>query len=47
MAFSLRDLLAAGAQDAPAISAPGRSALSFGALRSLIAHTIEQLNALA
>jgi acyl-CoA synthetase (AMP-forming)/AMP-acid ligase II len=46
MSFSLRDLLASGADAAPAISAPGRSPLPFGALRSLIEKTIEQLNAL-
>jgi len=46
MSFSLRDLLASGADTAPAISAPGRSPLPFGALRSLIEKTIEQLNAL-
>jgi acyl-coenzyme A synthetase/AMP-(fatty) acid ligase len=42
----LRDLLANGADEAPAISAPARPALSFGALRSLIANTISQLNTL-
>ena len=42
----LRDLLANGADEAPAISAPARHALSFGALRSLIASTISQLNTL-
>ncbi len=46
MSFLLRDLLASGAEEAPAISAPGRSPLAFGALRSLIEQTIEQLNAL-
>jgi len=46
MSFSLRDLLASGAEDAPAISAPARSPLTFGGLRSLIAQTIDQLNAL-
>ena len=45
MSLVLRDLLANGADDAPAISAPGKSPLSFGALRSLIAETIAQLNA--
>ncbi|MCX7226223.1 MAG: AMP-binding protein, partial [Burkholderiales bacterium] len=42
----LRDLLANGADAAPAISAPARPNLSFGALRALIASTIGQLNAL-
>ena len=46
MSFVLRDLLATGADDAPAISAPGKSPLGFGALRSLIAETIAQLNAI-
>ncbi len=46
MSFSLRDLLASGSEDAPAISAPGRSPLAFGALRSLITQTVDQLNAL-
>ena len=45
MSFVLRDLLATGADDAPAIAAPGKSQLSFGALRSLIAETISRLNA--
>ena len=46
MSLSLRDLLASGAEDAPAISAPARSPLTFGSLRSLIAQTIDQLNSL-
>ena len=46
MAFVLRDLLATGADDAPAISAPGKSPLSFGALRTLIGETIARLNGL-
>ena len=41
----LRDLLANGADAAPAISAPARPSLSFGALRALIGGTISQLNA--
>ena len=45
MSFVLRDLLATGADNAPAIAAPGKPQLSFGALRSLIAETIAQLNA--
>jgi len=42
----LRELLAHGADDAAAISAPGRKSLSFAGLRALIANTLEQLNAL-
>jgi len=44
MQESLKDLLAAGAEEAPAISAPSRTGLSFGGLRTLIAATIERLN---
>ena len=46
MSQTLKDLLATGADDAPAISAPSRQPLSFGALRSLIKDTLAQLNAL-
>ena len=46
MQSTLKDLLATGADAAPAISAPGRSALSFGALRALIADTLARLNGL-
>src|SRR5512137_900156 len=46
MQQTLKDLLATGANDAPAISAPSRSPLSFGALRTLIAGTIARLNEL-
>ena len=46
MSIVLQDLLASGANPAPAISAPARLPLNFGALRALIATTIEQLNAL-
>jgi acyl-CoA synthetase (AMP-forming)/AMP-acid ligase II len=42
----LRDLLLSGAEAANAITAPSRPALSFGALRSLIAGTVEKLNTL-
>ena len=45
MTFVLRDLLATGADNAPAISAPGKPQLSFSTLRSLIAETISRLNA--
>ena len=43
---SLRDALAAGAGTAPALSAPGRAALDFQGLRSLIGDTVATLNAL-
>ncbi|WP_353136303.1 acyl--CoA ligase [Limnohabitans sp.] len=46
MSVVLQDLLASGANPAPAISAPERLPLNFDALRALIATTIEQLNAL-
>ncbi len=42
---TLAALLAGGANAAPAVSAPGRAALSFGALRELIGRTIAALNA--
>jgi len=45
-AHTLKDLLASGAESAPAISAPSRRALSFGELRALIAETIARLNGL-
>ena len=40
----LKDLLVAGADGAPALSAPGRAALSFGGLRALIGATLAALN---
>ncbi len=43
---TLQTLLATGADTAPAISAPSRSPLSFGALRSLIGSTLATLNGL-
>ena len=46
MSQTLRDLLAAGADAAPALSAPGRAPLSHGALRSQVASTLATLNAL-
>jgi len=46
MQTTLQDLLAAGADAAPAISAPGRAPLRFGSLRRLIADTLAQLNGL-
>ncbi|MCV2354792.1 acyl--CoA ligase [Paucibacter sp. B2R-40] len=42
----LFDLLSKGQADAPALSAPGRSPLSFAALRDLVSGTVSQLNAL-
>jgi oxalate---CoA ligase len=46
MQATLIDLLAAGADEAPAISAPGRGALSYAGLRGLIVATRERLNGL-
>ena len=46
MQTSLKDLLAHGADSAPAISAPGRSALSYRELRALVDATLASLNAL-
>jgi acyl-CoA synthetase (AMP-forming)/AMP-acid ligase II len=42
---ALKPLLAAGADDAPALGAPGRQALSFGGLRAVITRTVATLNA--
>ncbi|MBK8528167.1 MAG: AMP-binding protein [Rubrivivax sp.] len=44
MSHTLKDLLAQGAADAPAISAPGRAPLRHGALRDLIVQTLAALN---
>lgn len=44
MKTRLKELLAAGADAAPAISAPGRGPLSFGGLRALIEATLAALN---
>ncbi len=44
MQHVLKDLLTAGADGAPALSAPGRTPLSFGALRALIGDTLAALN---
>jgi oxalate---CoA ligase len=46
MQGTLKDMLAAGDDAAVALSAPGRTPLSHGALRSLIAATLAQLNGL-
>ena len=46
MSQTLRDLLAAGADDSTALTAPGGVALTFGALRALVADTVATLNAL-
>jgi acyl-CoA synthetase (AMP-forming)/AMP-acid ligase II len=43
---TLQSLFARGADDAPALSAPGRTALNYRELRALIAQTLAQLNAL-
>ena len=43
--MTLTDLLSAGADDANAISAPGRHALDFKGLRELMARTTKALNA--
>ena len=46
MAPTLKDLLAAGADASPALSAPGRESISHGELRSLIQRTLDTLNGL-
>ena len=46
MPHPLKDLLASGADDAPALSAPSRAPLRFGALRALIDDTLATLNGL-
>ena len=46
MSQTLKDLLAAGADAAVALTAPGRSPLSHGELRALIARTLATLNSL-
>jgi acyl-CoA synthetase (AMP-forming)/AMP-acid ligase II len=46
MSTRLKDLLAVGADDAIAISAPGRPSLTHGALRTQIQSTLARLNAL-
>ena len=46
MTPTLKDLLAAGANDSPALSAPGRKSLSHGTLRTLIEETLTTLNGL-
>ncbi len=46
MADTLRDLLAAGADDASAIRAPGRTALTYAALRAFVDNTTRTLRAL-
>jgi acyl-CoA synthetase (AMP-forming)/AMP-acid ligase II len=46
MSQTLRDLLAAGTDDSTALTAPGGVALTFGALRALVADTVATLNAL-
>jgi acyl-CoA synthetase (AMP-forming)/AMP-acid ligase II len=46
MSLTLKDLLASGADAAPALAAPGRSPLSHGALRAQVATVLDTLNAL-
>ena len=46
MSQTLKDLLAAGADEAAAVSAPGRQPLTHGALRALIARTLQTLGGL-
>ena len=46
MRATLKELLATGEEAAPALSAPGRDPLSFGALRGLVDRTLQTLNAL-
>jgi acyl-CoA synthetase (AMP-forming)/AMP-acid ligase II len=43
---SLRNMLASGADNAPALAAPGRTPLDFSGLRSLIGDTLATLNGL-
>jgi len=43
---NLRELINRGKQDAPAIGAPGRQPLSYGALRAQVDQTVAELNAL-
>ncbi|MBU6499088.1 MAG: AMP-dependent synthetase, partial [Rhodospirillales bacterium] len=43
---TVADLLRRGADDAPAIGAPGRPALTHGGLRALAGRTIAALNAM-
>lgn len=42
--MNFQDLLQSGADDAPALSAPGRTPMSYGALRRLVADTGQALN---
>ncbi len=44
MLQALKPLLAVGADEAPALGAPGRRSLSFGELRALIGRTVAALN---
>jgi acyl-CoA synthetase (AMP-forming)/AMP-acid ligase II len=46
MGQTLRDLLAAGADESTALTAPGGVPLTFGALRALVATTVATLNAM-
>ena len=46
MSSTLKDLLATGAYDAPALGAPGRPVLDYRGLRVVVADTLAALNAL-
>ena len=46
MSRTLKDLLATGAYDAPALGAPGRPPLDYRGLRAVIADTLATLNGL-
>ena len=46
MPVTLQDLLAHGADTAPALAAPSRAALDFAGLRDLVTRTVACLNAI-
>ena len=46
MSRTLKDLLATGAHDAPALGAPGRPVLDYRGLRAVVADTLATLNGL-
>src|SRR5438270_6115540 len=43
-ASTVRELMAAGADDAPAVAAPGTAALTYRGLRALVEQTVAMLN---